>query len=109
MSQEIVTPKKGRSVSPKPHYIASSPSPSPHKLRESDILSLQKEVEDKQHELTIAYQTSLELVETNTELQQQFEEQSITVEQLDANTIDLEMKVYCICIYFAILRVAIMR
>ena len=88
----ITTPKKGKSESPQINPNRS-PSPTPHKHKETDILSLQKELQDKQHELTIAYQTSLELVETNTELQQQLEEQTITIQQLDASITDYEMKV----------------
>ena len=74
--------------------------PPPHSI---DILSLQKELQDKQHELTIAYQTSLELIETNNELQQQLEESTATIQALEYKMVDHEMKVT------AILRVAIMR
>lgn len=87
---------RGRSVSPSPH------TNSPHNMKtEPDILSLQKELQDKQHELTIAYQTSLELVETNTELQSQLDEQTITIQQLDASITDYETKVRSIQIISA--------
>ena len=71
---------------------AVSPSPSPHG-QNIDILSLQKELQDKQHELTIAYQTSLELIETNNDLQKQLEEQSTMIQNMDSNIADCEMKV----------------
>eukprot|EP01084_Bolivina_argentea_P166550 289124_1 len=69
-----------------------SRSPSPINKNSSDLLSLQKELKDKEHELNIAYQTSLELIETNNELQQHLEEQNSTIEILDANILDCEMK-----------------
>ena len=99
MNSPSTSPKKGKSESPKPSSTRSV-SPSPYNnsnnnnvKHEVDILSLQKELQDKQHELTIAYQTSLELVETNTELQNQLDEQTITIQQLDASITDYETKV----------------
>eukprot|EP01083_Nonionella_stella_P171578 586339_1 len=72
----------------------NKPSPSPSPQRQStDILSLQKELEDKRHELNIAYQTSLELIDTNNDLQQQFEEQCATLEALDGTLVDYQMKI----------------
>ena len=59
----------------------------------SDILLLQKELHDKQHELTIAYQTSLGLIESNNDLQRELEEQSVAMQTLDAKLADSEMKV----------------
>eukprot|EP01084_Bolivina_argentea_P166546 289117_1 len=58
-----------------------------------EIVTLQKQLKDKEHELNIAYQTSLELIETNNELQQQLEEQNVTIQTLDANILDYEMKI----------------
>eukprot|EP01083_Nonionella_stella_P124104 374494_1 len=58
-----------------------------------EIVTLQKQLKDKEHELNIAYQTSLELIETNHELQKHLEEQNSTIEILDAKTLDYEMKI----------------
>ena len=93
MNSPSTSPKKGKSESPRA-LSTRSPSPSPHKsLKESDILSLQKELQDKEHELRTSYQVALELTEHNTELQSELEEKTLTIQQLDASITDYETKV----------------
>lgn len=59
----------------------------------SSLLQLQKELQDKQHQLTKAYQTSMTLIESNNRLQRQLEEQSATIQTFEHKTADSEMKV----------------
>ena len=57
------------------------------------VLQLQKQLQDKQHELTTAYQTSLNLIESNNQLQRQMEVQAATIQTLEHKLADSETTV----------------